>query len=104
MNEIDFGLVVLISTGAGYLLGKHLERKKAQAAFGNFRQHAMNSIMATTNGIMDVVHKRLPDLDVKVLMQEIVEACAKHGVQAVAVNTETGHVIKGPKPNDNAPQ
>lgn len=93
MNEIDFVLVVLGSSGAGYLVGKHYERQKANRAFHNFTKTMTQQTMATVNGIMDVVKVRLPDLDPKILMTEIVASCAKYGAQVVAYNPVTKHMI-----------
>lgn len=93
MNEIDFTLVVLVSSGAGYLVGKHYERVKASKAFHNFTHTMTQQTMATVNGIMEVVRERLPDLDPKILMKEIVASCAKHGAKVVAYNPATKHVI-----------
>ena len=95
----DFIIGVFLSSGAGYLLGKHFERKKAQAAFKNFQMHVIGSTQATIAGIMDVVKKRLPDVETPVLMQEIVDACKANGAEVVAVNSATGHVVRGA--NDN---
>jgi hypothetical protein len=100
MNELDLIGIILLSSGAGYLLGKHYERKKARQAFGNFRRYMIGSTQATVAGIMDVVKELLPDLDTKVLMQKIVEACKAHGAEVVAYNPATGHTISG-KSDDN---
>ena len=104
MNEIDFVIGVLISSGAGYLLGKHYERKKAMVAFRNFQHSVVHSTIATTNGIIDVVVARLPNVDMKVLMQDIVVSCAKYGAQITAFNPATGDMVKGPATNDNTPK
>lgn len=101
MNEIDLVMVVLVSSGAGYLLGKHFERKKAQAAFSQFQHQTMHAIQRTTAGMMAVIKKRAPDLSDADLMQEIVNACKAEGVEVFAVNGATGGVIKA---NDNAAQ
>lgn len=77
----DFVISVFLSSGAGYLLGKHFERKKAMNAFGNFQREVVGQTMATVNGIV-------------VLMKEIVASCAKHGAKVVAYNPATKHVIK----------
>lgn len=90
----DFIIGVFLSSGAGYLLGKHFERKKAQAAFGNFQRHVIGSTQATIAGIMDVVNKRLPDLDTPTLMKEIVESCKANGAEVIVVNSAIGHVVK----------
>lgn len=90
----DFVISVFLSSGAGYLLGKHFERKKAMSAFGNFQREVTGQTMATVNGIMAVVKTRLPDLDPMVLMKEIIESCAKHGAKVVAYNPATKHVIQ----------
>jgi hypothetical protein len=92
--EIDFVVAVFLSSGAGYLAGKHFERKKAMAAFRGFQRDVTGQTIATVNGIMDVVKARLPDLDPKTLIQEIVASCAKYGAQVVAYNPATKHVIK----------
>jgi hypothetical protein len=99
MNEIDLVAAVLLSSGAGYLLGKHYERKKAQAAFKNFQMHVIGSTQATIAGIMDVVKKRLPEVETPVLMQEIVDACKANGAEVIAVNSATGHVVRGASDN-----
>ncbi len=101
MNEVDFALGVFISTGAGYLLGKHFERQKARAAFQNFSHQVMHSTMLVQDAIMSVVKSKLPDTDTKVLAQEMAAECAKRGVKVVLADMETGTVEK---PNDNAAQ
>lgn len=98
--EFDFVAAVLLSSGAGYLVGKHYERKRAQAAFGNFQRHLIMSTQATIGGIMDVVKKHLPNLETPVLMQEIVDACKANGAEVVAVNSATGHVVRGSSNDD----
>jgi hypothetical protein len=100
MNELDLVATVILSSGAGYLLGKHYERKKVQQAFRNFQRHMIGSTQATIAGIMDVVKKRLPDVETPVLMQEIVDACKANGAEVVAYNPATGHTISG-KSDDN---
>ncbi len=94
MNEIDLMTTVLLSSGAGYLLGKHYERKRARAAFKNFQQHVIGSTQATIAGIMDVVRKHLPELDTPTFIREIVDACKIHGAEIVAYNPATHHTIK----------
>ena len=101
MNEIDLVAAVLLSSGAGYLLGKHYERKKAQAAFKSFQVQVIQATQRTTAGLMAVLKKRNPDVPIPELMQEIVNACKEEGVEVIAVNGETGHVVKS---NDNKTQ
>lgn len=101
MNELDLAVAVFLSSGAGYLVGKHYERKKAQAAFKSFQKQVIMSTQTTTAGIMDAVMKRLPDLDMPAFMKDIVESCKAAGVDVIAVNPKTGHVVKA---DDNKAQ
>lgn len=93
MNEFDVVFGVLVSSGAGMLMGKHFERKKAQVAFNNFQRAVMTSVQATTLGVMDVMHERLKDVSPEILVKEVMAACRKRGAQVLAFNTETNRVM-----------
>lgn len=101
MNEVDFALGVFISTGAGYLLGKHFERQKARAAFQNFSREVMHSTMLVQDAIMSVVKSKLPDFDAKALAMEMASECAKRGIKVRVEAMEKGTMVN---PNDNTAQ
>jgi len=101
MNELDLVVAVFISTGAGYLVGKHYERKRARQAFANFRGQVMHSTMLVQDAIMSVVKAKLPDMDPQALAMEMAAECAKRGLQVMVEDMQTGKVVD---PNDNKAQ
>ncbi len=98
MNGFDFIGMVFLSTGAGYLMGKHYERSVAKKAFKTFAQKAVLASNVMASNMMKAVHKRLPDLNVDEFMQDVVNGMAEEGIQAVAFNQENNTQVK---PNVN---
>lgn len=98
MNELDLAFAVFVSSGAGYLLGKHFERKKARAAFANFARQVLSSTMVVQDAIMTVVRSKMPDIDPKALSMEMAAECAKRGINVRVADMVTGQVVN---PNDN---
>jgi len=94
MNEIDFVLGVFLSSGAGYLLGKHYERKRARQAFRNFAKHAVDSTSRVNAVMIDMVRERFPDIDLRAFVKELLNKLRDAGIEAVAVNIENGKVEK----------
>lgn len=104
MNDVDFGLLVVAVPLAGYGLflgGRAYERKIAKQAFRQLAHQAMMSTTAMMNVMVGMVKKRLPDLTDKELMREVIDGCAAVGIQAVAVDTNTKEVMKGPEVSDD---
>lgn len=98
MNEFDLIIAVFLSSGAGYLVGKHYERRKAKAAFENFALHVAHSATSVSAAMMQAIHRRIPDLNLNEFIKEVVNDLAKMGVQAVGMNAETNQVVE---PDDN---
>ena len=44
--------------------------------------------------MIDAMKKRYPDVDLESYMKEVVNECAKNGVQTVGLNGETQQVVK----------
>ena len=65
MDELFLAGAVFISSGAGYLLGKHYERKRAKLAFLNFISQASRTTSIVTASMIDAMKKRYPDVDLE---------------------------------------
>jgi hypothetical protein len=94
MNELDLAVAVLASSGAGYLLGKHYERKKAKAFFNHLQAQFSQAAMGITNTYMAVIKKYAGEVSDPDLMRAIVDAGKEQGVQLHVINKETNEVIK----------
>jgi len=93
MNELDLVVAVFVSSGAGYLVGKHYERKRARRAFANFGSQVMHSTALVQGAIMSVVRAKLPDMDPQALAMEMAAECAKRGLQVQVADMQTGKVV-----------
>lgn len=95
MNEADilFGVAAVAMGGYGaFLAGRYHERGIAKKAIHNILGHAMQSTSKMMDAMMSVVHARLPDVPPAEILQEVLNACAAVGIQAIAVDTETKQV------------
>lgn len=107
MNEVDFALVIAAVPLAGYgvfLGGRAFERRIAKRAITQIVHNAMSSTTAISEAMMSIVRKRCPDVPNQELIQEMVNACAGVGIQAVAMDPETKQVVRPTvevKSNDN---
>jgi hypothetical protein len=99
MNEIDFVLAVFLSSGAGYLTGKHYERKRARRAFNNLARCAGEATSKINAIMMHMIHERLPDLDMNKFVKELMNNLKAAGVEAVVENMDTKQEIRA---DDNA--